>query len=444
MNIASFEKNVEDIDRMNKFRILLSIILVFCSVWLWTTRQTTQARTPVPQNRPEFGLIYDDLRSSVESDNCGAKFVLPDGTCTHGPDPLPPGADINIDTPPIPRERINPNAPQAVCDGDGTNGKRVQVLYVRASDKADRYSQYLDSIRQWVADMDNYFDLSAQKTGGTLRLRFVTDANCNVVVGNAVVGTTGDDTFSNTINAVKALGYNLANRKYLMFVDAGVYCGIAQLANDDRASADNVNNVATMYGRVDNVSGCWNARVAAHELMHTLGAVQDSAPNTTNGLNGSSGGHCTDEYDIMCYSDAGGGLPPMNYLCPSSQEYRFDCNDDDYFSANPPSGSYLATHWNTAKSGFALPGNGAVATPTQTSIPPQLTPTNTPVAPVSTSTATQTPTTPPTLPPGVTPSTTPRPSVTPRVTATRTPSPTPTIVSPLFSPIYLPIVVNPR
>jgi hypothetical protein len=36
-----------------------------------------------------------------------------------------------------------------------------------------------------------------------------------------------------------------------------------------------------------------------------------------------------------------------------------DCGHDDYFSPDPPSGGYLAGHWNTADSGFLAPAAGA-------------------------------------------------------------------------------------
>jgi hypothetical protein len=218
--------------------------------------------------------------------------------------------------------------------------------------------------------MDDMFYMSAQQTNGNVRVRFVTDANCVITVANVVLSTTADDNFSTTISQLRTAGYNRTDRKYLIFMDANIYCGIAQVANDDRASTTNAHNSGPMYARVD--AGCWGARVAAHELMHTLGAVQDSAPNTTLGLGGSDGGHCTDEYDIMCYSDAGGGQPQMNYLCPQANESRFDCNNDDYFHANPPAGSYLATHWNTAKNAFLI--QNAAAAATSTPAPPTVTP----------------------------------------------------------------------
>jgi hypothetical protein len=43
-----------------------------------------------------------------------------------------------------------------------------------------------------------------------------------------------------------------------------------------------------------------------HEMIHTLGSVQASAPHNT-GYDGSGNlvGHCNDQNDIMCYSDGG-------------------------------------------------------------------------------------------------------------------------------------------
>ena len=310
----------------------------------------------LPPNRAEFGLIYDGLLPRAIVGPCGNRFVLPDGSCTHGPDPVPPGLDIAADIPALPAERqIN----EVICDGDGVAGKRVQVMYVRAADAADRYAQYAASIRTWASQMDDLFYLSAQETGGSMRVRFVTGAGCTLQVLNVVVPANGDDTFSASISALRTLGHSRSDRKYLMFFDARIYCGIAQFANDDRAGAVNLHNSGPMYGRVD--AGCWGAKTAAHELMHTLGAVQDSAPNTTNNLGGSTGGHCTDEYDIMCYSDAGGGQPPMRNICPQAHDNRFDCNNDDYFHSNPPAGSYLATRWNAAKNAFLIQTSATVA-----------------------------------------------------------------------------------
>jgi hypothetical protein len=87
-----------------------------------------------------------------------------------------------------------------------------------------------------------------------------------------------------------------------------------------------------------------------HELLHTLGAVQDNAPHATGG------GHCYDGADVMCYADGG----------PRSPRYRssycstltsvipqvIDCSRDDYFNPTPNPGSYLSTHWNVYDSAF--------------------------------------------------------------------------------------------
>lgn len=318
------------------------------------------ARGSLPPNQPERGLVYDGLAQDAGG-VCHDALTLSDGSCTHGPDPAPPGFDIHIAVPAPAGARQAQDA-AATCDGNGVSGPRVQVIYARASDKPDGYAQNSASIRIWAAEMDAMFLGSAQETGGAVRVRFVTDSACATVVANVVLPANGDDNIDQSIRALVLQGYNRADRKYLMFVDANVYCGIAQVGFDDSPGAANQHNIGPMYARVD--AGCWSGRVAAHELMHTLGAVQDSAPHTTNGKSGSFGGHCVDEYDIMCYSDAGQNQPPMTYLCPSAHEDRFDCNHDDYFHTNPPTGNYLATHWNTARNAFLIQGAGNAGVPT--------------------------------------------------------------------------------
>lgn len=242
------------------------------------------------------------------------------------------------------------------CFGDGTSGARVQVIYARSSDRPDRYAELLPQIRQIISEMDDVYNESAKQTGGHRHLRFVTDSSCVLTVPHVVMPTNGDDTFANTRTALAAAGHNLANRKYLTFVDANVLCGIGQFFNHDDPSQANFNNTETLYSRVDVAGFCFDAEVAAHELGHNLGAVQASAPHATKF------GHCYDDADIMCYDDNGGGdditLRPndttvaMSHACALSNSSRMDCNHDDYFHTAPAANSYLATKWNVANARF--------------------------------------------------------------------------------------------
>jgi hypothetical protein len=271
--------------------------------------------------------------------------------CTHGPDPAPPGKDITVDVPPVAPAATA--APAVSCDGDGVSGPRVQVVYARASDVADRYDAYLASFQQWATLADRIYQESAAETGGRRHLRFVHDFGCNPVIAHVVLSPIGDDTFGDTINELQAQGYNQSDRKYMLFVDANVYCGIGGISGDDQPGSGNANNFGPSYGRSD--AGCWDGWVVAHELTHNLGGVQLSAPNTSGGY------HCIDEYDVMCYSDSP-NFPTMQIRCPDTlrDSTRLDCNHDDYYHTNPPANSYLATHWNVANNQYL---EGGVAPP---------------------------------------------------------------------------------
>jgi hypothetical protein len=296
----------------------------------------------VPPNQPGKGIVYDGLTASA-SPLCHNAFKLRAvDVCTHGPDTPPVGLVVGQDAAPQQVE----STPGIACVGDGTSGKRVQVMYVHAADVADRYAAYLASFRTWAAATDAIYSASAAETGGYRRIRFVTDASCDLSVLDVTVSATGDDTFNNTVNELSTQGYSLATRKYMLFVDANVYCGIGSVWGDDQPGSGNLNNTTTSYGRTD--AGCWGGDVPAHELMHNLGGVQLSAPHTSGGY------HCTDEYDRMCYSDTP-NFPVMQILCPdTAHELRLDCNHDDYFNTAPAAGSYLATHWNAANSDWLL------------------------------------------------------------------------------------------
>ncbi|HEY3181299.1 MAG TPA: hypothetical protein VGJ77_00570 [Gaiellaceae bacterium] len=302
----------------------------------------------LPPNNPHKGLIYDGLEPIKKDGPCAHAFKLKDSDrCTHGPDPAPEGIDISIGV--LPTAVIFlPPVPKVQCDGDGVSGKRVQVIYAHASDVTDRYSDYLNSIRQWAADADLIYRNSAGETSGERHIRFVHNSACVPSVVNATLTPTGDDNFTNTQNDLKALGYDLTDRKYMVFVDANVYCGIGNVKNDDSSGAGNLNNGGPSYGRTD--AGCWGGSVAAHELMHNIGGVQLSAPHSSGGW------HCTDEYDRECYSDSP-NYPALTYPCSDpAHDKIFDCNHDDYFHTNPAGGSYLDTHWNAADSEYLVAG----------------------------------------------------------------------------------------
>lgn len=287
--------------------------------------------------------------------------------CTHGPDPAPVGSDvrwrrstaeITAMTPAsvtgtTPGTTVAPTdgSGAVVCDGDGVTGKRIQALYVVASDKTDRFTAVEATLGQAAIRADAQYNGSAKQNGAARHLRFVTAADgaggCTLDLRKVVVAPADDDTFGATVTAVRAQGHNRADRKYMMWIDANVYCGIGSIYTDSQPGPGNANNGSySQYGRSDN--GCWNY-AEAHEAMHNLGGVQPDAPNATPNF------HCSDEADEMRYDDDGAGPVVMRQICASTVGTLFDCNDDDYFHAGtPPTGSYLATHWNTANSAFLI------------------------------------------------------------------------------------------
>ncbi|MFD4718534.1 RICIN domain-containing protein [Streptomyces sp. NPDC058423] len=374
----------------------------------------------VPRSDPERGLVYEGLKPAPEGDPCAGVYRTTSGHCTHGPDAPPKGVDIKKDTPPavktaapaqdptrtggarpsdgeLPRTSTpaldasarkaggppaaggsgttagaaNGPAGQTVqCEGDGSSGNRVQVVYVHAPGN-DRYAQYFASFRKWAADADLIYSESAKDTGGVRHIRYVTAADCTPTVLNIELPASALAEFSATNRALAAKGLDRRDRKYMIFADSQVYCGIGTFAGDERPGQNNLSNFGPSYGRTD--TGCWGGHTAAHELGHNLGAVNNSAPNTSRGA------HCTDEWDVMCYSDSP-YYPKMRGICQDGKyENRLDCNHDDYFHTNPRPGSYLATHWNIADSQFLMrAATGTTPNPGPTTPTPRPTPTPAP------------------------------------------------------------------
>jgi len=318
---------------------------------------------------PARGLVFEGLRRDP---TCHDAYRLAGrgDDCSHGPDAAPEGVDVRHRRAPDPWAapgQLTPGSRTAAagagvqCYGTGNDGYRVQAIYAHAAGVSDRFAQYQASFAQWAADTDAVFNTSAAETGGTKHVRFVTNSSCVPVIDDVTLSTTGDDSINNTIKELQAKGYTRSDRKYLVWADANVYCGIAQVYSDDSPGQTNYSNgnpqISGEFARVDNA--CWGLAgqsVEAHQLMHTMGGVQTSAPHATRYS------HCWDESDRMCYADGAGSA--MQQICPTNHDNLFDCNHDDYFLAGPaPSGTYLATHWNVANSVFLTGTNGSLSPP---------------------------------------------------------------------------------
>lgn len=291
--------------------------------------------------------------------------------CSHGADPATDanGAEVfAADTGP---------APAAPCFGDGESGHRIEVIYGYPSDTPDNYAASVPAIRSAVAFADSYFESS--DAGTAQHLRWVCDASRQVAVQKvalAPIGSDRDFTFDDMYGSVaggpgkgkRSTGFRRSDRIYVTFVD-NIYgsayskCGEGQRDADDSPGLNNRNNTGPAYSLI----ACWQGTTTLHEVGHNLGAVQNSAPHS------SQQGHCFDEFDLMCYDDDGpyfrgpdgtAGtaddrstqvvcVDPLRLL-PYDGDRQFDCNQDDYYDPSPAAESYLATKWNVANSNWVV------------------------------------------------------------------------------------------
>jgi|GEM_PF-5021678 len=253
-----------------------------------------------------------------------------------------------------------PGAPTftPLCLPSNDTGPKLQVIYAYDSSKGVSPTK-LASIRTMIQEADRIVFLSADKQGGGRRLRIATERtgnSCQVsvitvpassadlnsgstsIIDNQLIsaGVLADSSIENSIN----LG-----TIPVVFFDSdpnnNAQCGLGTTTFDD--AVDGANSLP-QSGQASIWANCWNAFTTVHEIMHTLGAVQSTAPHST------VGGHCFDGIDPLCYDDNSGNST-QQLICPSTP-YRpgglLDCNADDYFAISPPKGTYLSDHFNIA------------------------------------------------------------------------------------------------
>jgi hypothetical protein len=265
-----------------------------------------------------------------------------------------------------------------VCYGDGQSGSRVQLIYGYVAGQKNRSTSVVPTIRKAFAPRMQAM-VKAASGGRDLGIRFAFGTGCNglsvpTVAFPASVVSSADARmqFEKMIPRLQALGYDRSDRKYEVIWDRwnqGGICGLGELlADQDTPQPANVHNgfpllpstvssLQPKYSAVwKNAYGpkgvdCWElgqskAEVEVHELFHTLGAVQLSAPHSDGA------GHCTDTPSVMCPAR---GVAPTETQCADTAVEVLDCGMDDYWNPAPATGSYLATHDNVADSTYFGP-----------------------------------------------------------------------------------------
>ena len=317
----------------------------------------------------------------------------------HG-DRIPLGSDFELrgrvrTAPRLAAARLAPNWCGTERSTDDTanashSGARVKVVYAYAQGEPSRFSAYRDMIQGDIATISDWV---ASSSGGQRTIRFDTGTSCgpayvdivSVQLPRTRATYTGAPSRAALVmtDVKNALSGMTGSRNFLVYADnlyANDYVlGSAQLPEDDSPGASNYANVgglgAVIWG--DGASDFIAERLTTvlHEVSHTLGAVQDSAPNST------LGGHCTQMEDVMCYPDgAPRGTPGdlVNACAATAPILPYECGMDDYFNPAPPPGSYLDTHWNLYNSRFMCAVASCVSTSGTPTPAPTPTPTPTP------------------------------------------------------------------
>jgi hypothetical protein len=254
---------------------------------------------------------------------------------------------------------------------------RFKFVYVHAADRPDRFAEWADALQANVALVQRFM---ASQSGGAKAIRIDMGTSCGAqFVDLQVVHLSGpranyvDNFGAITREVEQRLAPTSAPRNVVIMADSlngGTYdYGLGENvlgASGDRRGAANIHNfggfASVLFSRDGQAapgggSRGWWPEGFLHEMSHNLGAVQWSAPHSTQpaGFSLPRYGHCWQGADVMCYTEDGGAAHAMQYDCPrvgGAIPQAYDCGRDDYFNPAPAPGSYLASNWNVYDSAF--------------------------------------------------------------------------------------------
>ena len=233
---------------------------------------------------------------------------VPASDAADGPLPSSPAVDALLaDGPFCGAERAG-DAPGAAGDAP-----HIKVVYAYASDVGDRFGLFGSAIQRYTKAAAAKVALTSDKT-----LRLDRGSSCGsafldiqtVALGHPVAAYA-------TRSVLDDIQSRLPDRpgvNYLVFVDFALpvlSAAAGTWAQDDSPWATNVANVGAhsryAYLEGGGVDFFGSEQLASqyadqvlHEVLHTLGAVQPSAPHF------SGGAHCYEIYDVMCYTPKDG------------------------------------------------------------------------------------------------------------------------------------------
>ena len=138
--------------------------------------------------------------------------------CTHGDDAHLAGASTakgegDASTPSSASTRI----------GCYRSGPRVQAVYARPAGAPDRFAGSLPSFRGWAGAVEKTVDDSARKTKGARHVRFASipsGSSCTLSVLRVTLPVEAFTSFAATVNALREVGFDRVDEKYLVWADA--------------------------------------------------------------------------------------------------------------------------------------------------------------------------------------------------------------------------------
>ncbi|MDW5598550.1 hypothetical protein VSS74_29585 [Conexibacter stalactiti] len=264
----------------------------------------------------------------------------------------------------LPAQQLDP-----VC---ATSGNRIVPVWHHPAGEGTVAAP--DLIRSVIRRMNWKINAQSSLTSGgqrLLRMRVACDSSGQILVREVVAPNTTDPNVVRTTVQGAQPPDGADAVKYAVFIEgenseAG---GYGYLRTDTRKTTYNDNRTYTTTGMTWREG--WETHVPVHELVHTLGGSQPSAPLATAGF------HCVDGLDVLCYQDARAGQPPVPYIetaCPRNGSNEtavgvpLDCNNDTYFDALPEPGEWLDTNWNVggAENPFLVEDPASPSTLTET------------------------------------------------------------------------------